>query len=94
MSNTEPIDSANFGEIAPVENLLRQNLNPVEESEALQGLTDEHAYKQEDRARIIGNSVPTISEALAMGLVNKLVPKEQLNSEVTALAKELCARPP
>jgi ParB family chromosome partitioning protein len=60
------IDSGHFGEIALVENLLRQDLNPIEESEALQRLMDEHAYKQDDLARIIGRSAPTISESLSL----------------------------
>ncbi|MCX5821325.1 MAG: ParB/RepB/Spo0J family partition protein [Deltaproteobacteria bacterium] len=66
------IDSANYAEIALVENLLRQDLNPVEEAEALQRLMDDHPYMQEDLARIIGKSPATISEALSL---NKL-PKE------------------
>lgn len=56
----------NDSEIALVENLLRQDLNPIEESEALQRLMDEHAYKQDDLARIIGRSAPTISESLSL----------------------------
>ena len=41
------IDGANYAEIALVENLLRQDLNPVEEAEALQRLMDAHAYRQD-----------------------------------------------
>jgi len=66
------IDSDNHAEIALVENLLRQDLNPIEEAEALKRLMDDHPYMQEDLARIIGKSPVTISEALSL---NKL-PKE------------------
>ena len=66
------IDGDNYAEIALVENLLRQDLNPVEEAEALKRLMDDHPYMQEDLARIIGKSPTTISEALSL---NKL-PKE------------------
>ena len=55
-----------------MENLLRQDLNPIEEAEALKRLMDDHPYMQEDLARIIGKSPVTISEALSL---NKL-PKE------------------
>jgi len=60
------LDSDNYAEIALVENLLRQDLNPIEESEALKRLMEEHAYKQEDLARIIGRSPATISESLSL----------------------------
>jgi len=60
------IDSENYAEIALVENLLRQDLNPVEEAEALKRLQDDHAYKQEDLARIIGKSTVNISETLSL----------------------------
>ena len=59
----------NHAEIALVENLLRQDLNPIEEAEALKRLMDAHPYLQEDLARIIGKSPTTISEALSL---NKL----------------------
>jgi ParB family transcriptional regulator, chromosome partitioning protein len=66
------IDGANYAEIALVENLLRQDLNPVEEAEALQRLMEEHAYQQEQLAAIIGKSQSTISETLS---INRL-PRE------------------
>jgi len=66
------IDGDNHAEIALVENLLRQDLNPIEEAEALKRLMDDHPYMQEDLARIIGKSPTPISEALSL---NKL-PKE------------------
>ena len=59
----------NYAEIALVENLLRQDLNPVEEAEALQRLSDEHAYQQEQLAQIIGKAQATISQTLSL---NKL----------------------
>jgi len=63
------IDGANYAEVALVENLVRQDLNPVEEAEALKRLMDEHAYQQAQLAAIIGKSQPTISESLSL---NKL----------------------
>ena len=63
------IDGDNYAEIALVENLLRQDLNPIEEAEALKRLMDDHPYMQEDLACIIGKSPATISEALSL---NKL----------------------
>ena len=44
---------------------LRQDLNPIEEADALKRLMDDHPYMQEDLARIIGKFPTTISEAIA-----------------------------
>ena len=66
------IDGGNFAEIALVENLLRQDLNPVEEAEALQRLMDDHDYQQDQLAAIIGKTQPSISMTLS---INRL-PKE------------------
>ena len=66
------IDGSNRAEVALVENLQRQNLNPVEEAEALQSLMDDHAYPQEQLATAIGKSQASISRFLS---INRL-PKE------------------
>jgi ParB family transcriptional regulator, chromosome partitioning protein len=60
------IAGANCAEIALVENLLRQDLTPVEEAEALQRLMDEHAYPQGQLAAVIGKSQPAISKSLSL----------------------------
>jgi ParB family transcriptional regulator, chromosome partitioning protein len=63
------IDSQNHAEIALVENLLRSDLTPVEEAEALYRLLKDHQYLQEDLARILGKTQPSISTTLS---INKL----------------------
>ena len=70
------IDGANHAEIALVENLLRQDLNPVEAAEALQRLMDDHAYPQDQLATIIGKSPATISEALSLNRLPKEIRDE------------------
>jgi len=70
------IEGANYAEIALVENLLRQDLNPVEEAEALQRLMDDHAYQQDQLAAIIGKSQPTISESLSLNRLPKEIRDE------------------
>ena len=52
-----------------MENLLRQDLNAVEEAEALGRLQADHQYQQEDLTRIFGKSKANISETLSL---NKL----------------------
>jgi ParB family chromosome partitioning protein len=63
------IDSKNYAEISLVENLLRSDLTPVEEAEALDRLMKDHKYQQEDLTRILGKAKNTISETLSL---NKL----------------------
>ena len=70
------IDGGNYAEIALVENLLRQDLNPVEEAEALQRLMDAHAYKQDQLVVIIGKSKATISEALSLNRLPQAIRDE------------------
>jgi ParB family transcriptional regulator, chromosome partitioning protein len=60
------IDGANYPEIALVENLLRQDLNPIEEAEALQRLMATRGCQQDKVAEIIGKSKATISESLSL----------------------------
>ena len=53
-------------EISLVENLLRENLTPLEEAEALQRLTASHGYTQERLAAVIGKAQSTLSEILSL----------------------------
>ena len=52
--------------ISIIENLQRENLLPMEKAEGLQRLKNEHQYTHEQLAQIIGKSVPTVSEILAL----------------------------
>ena len=70
------IDGENYAEIALVENLLRQDLNPVEEAEALKKLMDDHSYQQDELARIIGKSPSTISQSLSLNKLPKQIRDE------------------
>jgi ParB family transcriptional regulator, chromosome partitioning protein len=56
----------NTAEIAIVENLLRENLTPVEEAEALDTLKAEHNYTNKALGEIIGKAENTISEMLSL----------------------------
>lgn len=56
----------NPSEIALVENMLREDLTPVEEAEALAKMRDDHNYTQEQLAKLLGMSRNTISEILCI----------------------------
>jgi ParB family chromosome partitioning protein len=56
----------NYAEVALVENLLRQDLTPVEEAEALQTLMTRQQYTQEQLGAIVGKAQNTLSEILSI----------------------------
>jgi len=64
-------DGSDSAVIALVENLLREDLTPVEEAEALQKLKGERGYTQEQISEVIGKAVPTISEILALAKLHE-----------------------
>lgn len=51
-------------ELALVENLQRENLNPVEEAMGYRELMDTYEYTQEQVAKIVGKSRPVVANAL------------------------------
>lgn len=53
-------------EVAIIENLQRENLNPLEEAAGFASLMDEHGFTQEDLAQRLGKSRPAIANALRL----------------------------
>lgn len=53
-------------EVAIVENLQRENLNPIEEAAGFAHLIEEYAFTQDDVAKRLGKSRPTIANALRL----------------------------
>lgn len=53
-------------EIAIIENLQREDLNPIEEAEGLQALIDKCGFTQEAVATSVGKSRPAITNALRL----------------------------
>ncbi len=53
-------------ELALVENLQRQDLNPLEEAEAYHRLTSNHGYTQEQVAERVGKERATVANALRL----------------------------
>lgn len=66
-------------ELALIENLQRQDLNPVEEALGYRSLIDEYGLTQEDAAARVGKSRPAVANALRLlGLCPEVL--EQLRS--------------
>ena len=53
-------------ELALIENLQRQDLNPVEEAMGYQTLMEEYGMTQEETAQQVGKSRPTVANALRL----------------------------
>jgi ParB family transcriptional regulator, chromosome partitioning protein len=60
------VDRAESLEIALIENLMREDLNPVDEAEAYRDLIEEFGYTQEQLSRRVGKDRSTISNTLRL----------------------------
>lgn len=60
------VDTRELLELALIENLQREDLNPVEESRAFQELIDRYHYTQDELAQKLGKSRPLIANALRL----------------------------
>ena len=59
-------DDRRTAELALVENLQREDLNPIEEARGYQALIDEYGMTQEEAAQSVGRSRPAITNALRL----------------------------
>lgn len=81
-------------ELALVENLQREDLNPLEEAEAFRMLAEEFGLSHEDIARQVGRSRPAISNALRLLQLPPAVRERLANGEISAgHARALLALP-
>ncbi|MGB9868001.1 MAG: ParB/RepB/Spo0J family partition protein [Bacillota bacterium] len=60
------LSDAELVEVALIENLQREDLNPIEEAEAYRRLADEFGLSQEEVARRVGKSRPQVANTLRL----------------------------
>ncbi|MBR2742374.1 MAG: ParB/RepB/Spo0J family partition protein [Clostridia bacterium] len=60
------VDEAKAAELSLIENLQREDLNPIEEAEGFLTLSDEYGLTQEEIARAVGKSRPAVANALRL----------------------------
>ena len=60
------LDDKEILEIALIENIQREDLNPIEEAEGIARLQDEFKYTQEELSNILGKSRPQISNTIRL----------------------------
>jgi ParB family transcriptional regulator, chromosome partitioning protein len=71
-------------EIALIENLQREDLNPIEEAAAYRRLMDEFNFTQEDLARRIGKSRPAIANTVRLLSLPQPVKDAVIGGDISA----------
>lgn len=71
-------------EAALIENLQRQDLNPIEEAAAIRSLMQECGYTQEEAAKKLGRSRPAIANALRLLTLPKQITDLVVSGDLSA----------
>ena len=71
-------------ELAIIENLQREDLNPIEEAEGLQALAEKCGYTQEEIAASVGKSRPAIANSLRLLRLPEDVREMTKNGDISA----------
>ena len=71
-------------ELALIENLQRQDLNPVEEAQGYDALINRYGMTQEEAAEKVGKSRPAVANALRLLSLSAPVLEKLKNGELTA----------
>ena len=77
-------DDKKVMELALIENLQRQDLNPVEEALGYQSLMEEYGLTQEDAAKRVGKSRPAVANALRLLTLSPAVLELLRKGDLTA----------
>ncbi|ANX00099.1 chromosome partitioning protein ParB [Thermoclostridium stercorarium subsp. leptospartum DSM 9219] len=70
-------------EIALIENLQREDLNPIEEAEAYQKLMDEHGLTQEALSKLVGKSRAAIANSVRLLSLPDKIKDMLINEQLT-----------
>ena len=70
-------------QISMIENLQRENLNPVEEALGYKTLIDEYGFTQDELSKTVGKSRPVITNALRLLKLRQEILDMRKNSEIT-----------
>lgn len=71
-------------EVVLIENLQREDLNPIEEAEAYEKLISEFGMKQEEVASIVGKSRPAITNSLRLLSLNDEIKSRVISGEISS----------
>ena len=76
-------DEKKIREISLIENIQRQNLNPIETAKAIKELMDEHDLTQDDIAKTLGKSRSTIANTLRVLNLDERVQEMIENGQIS-----------
>ena len=78
------VDDRTTAELALVENLQREDLNPIEEAKGYQTLIEDYGLTQEETAKSVGKSRPAVANALRLLNLSPAVLKLVENGDLSA----------
>ena len=81
---TQDYDDRSMAEMALVENLQREDLNPIDEGLAYQKLMDDYGLTQEDISRKVGKSRPYVANMVRLLALPEEVKDFLSNGQLTA----------
>ncbi len=70
-------------EVSLIENIQREDLNPIEEAEAYEKLIEEYSFTQEDLGKSVGKDRSTITNALRLLKASEVVKEKLIVGEIT-----------
>ena len=71
-------------EVALIENIQREDLNPIEEAEAYEKLIKEYGLKQDEIGEIVGKSRPAIANILRLLSLQDIVKENLIKGKITS----------
>ena len=80
------LTEGNPDEIALIENIQRENLNPLEEAEALERMMARYHYTQEELGKVIGKAQNTVSEALQLNALPPFIKDDYRTADTRAVS--------
>jgi ParB family chromosome partitioning protein len=78
------ITTGDADEIALIENIQREDLNPLEEAEAMALMMEQHRYTQEQLGQIIGKAQNTVSQLLGLLRLPERVKEEYREAPIAS----------
>jgi len=78
------LSNKQYMEIALIENLQREDLNPIEEAEAYNRLMKEHGLTQEEISATVGKSRSAIANSVRLLMLDENIKNLIINNEITS----------
>lgn len=78
------IENKNASEIALIENIQREDLNPIDEANAYEFIIERYGITQEEVSNIVGKSRVYVSNIMRLTNLDKYVQEKIIKNEITA----------